>query len=137
MIGFLDDFDRKARTELCYPYLNKRGLVNTYRQLKKRDYRKLNQKDFRIFYEATSKLDIGEYHSQERVLYDEAVIKYSGEFNRIVEALNCFEKAMEGAVIQLPSLDQIGGVKVKDMFESIESRRIVATEEARDDPEIK
>jgi hypothetical protein len=50
LMNYLDELDKKVRMELCYPYLSRHGLATAYKKLKKREYRKVGQKEFRQFY---------------------------------------------------------------------------------------
>jgi hypothetical protein len=34
--NYVDEIDKKIRTELCYPYLTKNGIIGVYKKLKKR-----------------------------------------------------------------------------------------------------
>ena len=42
--------------QIGHPYLSQNNLFTTYKRLKKKDYKKIQQKDFRHFYEASRKI---------------------------------------------------------------------------------
>lgn len=67
--NYIDEVDKKLRTELCYPYLSKYGIVGVYKKLKKREYKKVQQREFRQFYEQTINLRIEDFTREEKMLY--------------------------------------------------------------------
>lgn len=87
LMNYLDELDKKVRMELCYPYLSKHGFANVYKKLKKREYRKIGQKEFRQFYDATQKLSVEEYNQEERFLYEQATRKHQKLMNLVFETM--------------------------------------------------
>lgn len=106
-----------------------------YKRLKKREYKKVTQKEFRTFYQATQKLDNSEYNFEEKKLYEEAVRKYSAEFEKFTDLVGNLEKSVNSvdSTVQL-KIDRAIEAKIKGVFEQIQSGKLISsTEESKDE----
>ena len=78
---------RSARTpinQIGHPFLTENHLLTTYKRLKKKDYKKIQQKDFRYLYDSFRKISEKELFENERTIYAEKV-KQNIEFINTVE----------------------------------------------------
>lgn len=57
--------------QIGHPFLTENNLLSTYKRLKKKDYKKIQQKDFRYFYEISHKLSEKELLENEKQIYEE------------------------------------------------------------------
>lgn len=82
-------------------------------------------------------MDTGEYSKEEKWLYGEAVGRYAGEFDRVVEVVAELERGvnMVDDGVQLV-LDHGLESKIKELFEAAQSGRLptITTEEVLDEP---
>ena len=74
--------------QIGHPYLTHNGLLSTYKRIKKKDYKKIQQKQFRQFYETSQNISENELIENEKRIYLEKVKKKC-------QFINALEKVMK------------------------------------------
>ena len=118
--------DRKLRTEICYPYLNKHDLVGVYKKLKKKEFKKVQQKEFRRFYQKTSALESGAFEKKENQLYEEQVVKVEIAIMNIFKTFSGLEEQLRGVSVSAISFqtDRNSEDKIKTIFASLKATEV-------------
>ena len=80
--------------QIGHPYLTHNGLLSTYKRIKKKDYKKIQQKQFRQFYETSQKISENELIENEKRIYLEKVKKKC-------QFINALEKVMKLSLIHI------------------------------------
>lgn len=79
--------------QIGHPYLSQNNLFTTYKRLKKKDYKKIQQKDFRHFYEASRKISDKELIEKQGKIYLEKVKQKLQLINAVEKSIRGLEKA--------------------------------------------